>query len=602
MSRVADIYRSIAAAERPEVFISLRDAFDVERDYRASLASGGPLAGIIVAVKDNVDVAGLPTTAACPGFAYPPTADAPVVAALRAAGAVVLGKTNLDQFATGLVGTRSPYGPVRDSRRPDHISGGSSSGSAVAVALGFADIAIGTDTAGSGRIPAGLQGIVGLKPTLGVISTRGVVPACASYDAVTVFAADIDLADRAMAVMATAHGPRGFGGTAGRVPLAAPEQPVVAIPAELPELDDAWRAAFADAVIRAQACGMSVKAIDLSAFLSAATLLYGDAIVAERAEAVGDFLAGVDPDRADAEGADAEGSDAEGSDAEGSDAEGSDADRADTDRADTEGADTVGAGLDPTVAGIISAAGRFSAVDLLHAHRRLDGLRAEAMAQLDGIDALLVPTAPCHPTIAEVAADPVGVNSRMGTYTNFCNLLDLCAVAVPAGTVDEHDGCTAQFGVTFLGRAHHDALVTDLARRFAGAAEQRAWPERAGAPAVELAVFGAHMRTGPLTHELSSRGARWVGEVRTAPWYRLVALETAPPKPGLIREPGEGRGIRGEIWRLPPDALGEFLAVLPYPMTLGKVELEDGRWVVGFGCAADAAESATPLDTDRWPL
>ncbi|GAB05907.1 allophanate hydrolase [Gordonia amarae] len=563
MSRIAEIYRAIAAAERPEVFISLREALDVERDYRASVAANGPLAGIIVAVKDNVDVAGLPTTAACPGFAYPPTADAPVVAALRAAGAVVIGKTNLDQFATGLVGTRSPYGAVRDSRRPDRISGGSSSGSAVAVALGFADIAIGTDTAGSGRIPAGLQGIVGIKPTLGVVSTRGVVPACASYDAVTVFAADVDLADRAMAVMATAHGPRAFGGTAGRIPLAAPEQPVVAIPAELPELDDAWRAAFADAVTRAQACGMSVKAVDLSAFLAAATLLYGDALVAERSEAVGDFLAGVD---------------------EG-------------------GAGDDRAGVDPTVAGIVSAAARFSAVDLLRAHRKLDGLRTEATAQLDGIDALLVPTAPFHPTIDEVAADPVGVNSRMGTYTNFCNLFDLCAVAVPAGTVDEHDGSTAQFGVTFLGRTHHDALITDLARRFAGMPEQqRAWPERAGAPAVELAVFGAHMRTGPLTHELSSRGARWVGQVRTAPWYRLVALETAPPKPGLIREPGEGRGIRGEIWHLPPDALGEFLAALPYPMTLGKVELDDGRWVVGFGCAADAGESATPLDTDRWPL
>jgi len=298
-----------------------------------------------------------------------------------------------------------------------------------------------------------------------------------------------------------------------------------------------------------------------AALFAAATRIA--AVVAERSEAVGDFLAGVD---------------------EG-------------------GAGDDRAGVDPTVAGIVSAAARFSAVDLLRAHRKLDGLRTEATAQLDGIDALLVPTAPFHPTIDEVAADPVGVNSRMGTYTNFCNLFDLCAVAVPAGTVDEHDGSTAQFGVTFLGRTHHDALITDLARRFAGMPEQqRAWPERAGAPAVELAVFGAHMRTGPLTHELSSRGARWVGQVRTAPWYRLVALETAPPKPGLIREPGEGRGIRGEIWHLPPDALGEFLAALPYPMTLGKVELDDGRWVVGFGCAADAGESATPLDTDRWPL
>ena len=553
MSKIADIYRRIAAAERPEVFITLREAFDVERDHRASVAAGGPLAGIVVAVKDNVDVAGLPTTAACPSYAYTPTADAPVVAALRAAGAVVIGKTNLDQFATGLVGTRSPYGAVRDSRRIDHISGGSSSGSAVAVALGFADIALGTDTAGSGRIPAGLQGIVGIKPTLGVISTRGVVPACASYDAVTVFAADVDLADRAMAVMAQACGPRAFGSAAGRIPLAAPEQPVVAIPAELPELDDIWRGAFADAVTRAQACGMSVKAIDLSSFLAAAKLLYEDALVAERAESVGDFLTTADPDRA---------------------------------------------GLDPTVAGIITAASRFSAVDLLRSRRRLNALKAESMARLDGIDALLVPTTPCHPTIAEVSAEPVGVNSRMGTYTNFCNLLDLCAVAVPAGTT----GDGAQFGVTFLGRAHDDAAIIDLARRFCGTPESAAWPEHAGAPAVELAVFGAHMRTGPLTHELSSRGGRWVGEVRTAPSYRLVALDTVPPKPGLIRDLGSGRTIRGEIWFLPPQSLGEFLSALPYPMSLGQVELADGRWVIGFGCAADAGTSAAPLDTDRWPL
>lgn len=559
MSRLTEIYERIDAADRPEVFITLRAFADVERDYRVSVAAGGPLAGTILAVKDNVDVAGLPTTAACPGFAYDPPDDAPVVAALRAAGAVVIGKTNLDQFATGLVGTRSPYGVVRDSRRPDHISGGSSSGSAVAVALGFADIAIGTDTAGSGRVPAALQGIVGIKPTLGVISTQGVVPACASYDAVTVFAADIDLADRAMAVMAGARGPRTFADAGGRIPLAAPEQPVVAIPAELPELDDDWRAAFSDAVVRAQECGMRVKAIDLSSFLSAAKLLYDDALVAERADAVGDFLAAADPDRA---------------------------------------------GIDATVAGIITAATRFSAVDLLRGRRRLDALKVEAMAQLDGVDALLVPTAPYHPTIEQVSADPVGVNSRMGTYTNFCNLLDLCAVAVPAGTA----GDGAQFGVTFLGRAHHDAAIADLARRFTGAPESVSWPECAGAPAVELAVFGAHMRTGPLTHELSSRGARWAGEVSTAPSYRLVALDTVPPKPGLIRDPGNGRTIRGETWLLPSQSLGEFLAALPYPMSLGQVELAAdtgsrmGRWVVGFGCSADAGTAATPLDTDRWPL
>ncbi|NDZ93735.1 allophanate hydrolase [Streptomyces sp. SID6673] len=548
MSRITDIYRLIDEADRPEVFITLRPCADVEADHRESLAAGGPLAGIVLAVKDNVDVAGLPTTAACPDYEFVPSVDAPAVAALRSAGAVVIGKTNLDQFATGLVGTRSPYGAVRDSRRPDRISGGSSSGSAVAVALGFADIAIGTDTAGSGRVPAGLQGIVGIKPTLGVVSTAGVVPACASYDTTTIFAADIDLANRAMAVMAGAQGPRPFGPTTR---LAAAEQPTVAVPADLPELDDAWRDAFGAAVTRAEAAGLRIKPIDLGPFLAAAKLLYEDALVAERYDAVGEFV------------------------------------------------DAAGCGLDPVVSGIISGAERFAAVDLLRARRRLAGLRIEAMVEWGDADALLVPTAPLHPTLAEVAADPIGVNSRMGTYTNFCNLFDLCGLAVPAGEID---GTRAQFGVTFLGRAHDDAVITDLARRFLdGTADAGpAWPEASGAPATELAVFGAHMRGGPLTHELSDRGARWSGEVCTAPSYRLVALDTTPVKPGLVRDPEHGRGIHGEVWTLSPTALGEFLAELPAPMMLGSVELSDGRWVVGFGCAADAAETGERLDRTRW--
>ncbi|MYR08639.1 allophanate hydrolase [Gordonia sp. SID5947] len=553
MSRITDIYRRIEEVDRPEVFVTLRPCGDVEADHR-ELAAGGPLAGIVLAVKDNVDVAGLPTTAACPGYAYVASVDAPVVAALRAAGAVVIGKTNLDQFATGLVGTRSPYGAVRDSRRADRISGGSSSGSAVAVALGLADIAIGTDTAGSGRVPAGLQGIVGIKPTLGVVSTDGVVPACASYDTVTVFAVDLNMADRAMAVMASAAGPRPFG-SATR--LAAPEQPTVVVPAELPELDDAWREAFGTAVARAEAAGLRIKTVDLAPFLDAAKLLYEDALVAERHDAVGSFIDDAEPS----------------------------------------------AGIDPTVAGIISGAARFSAVELLAARRRLVELRDEAMAQWGDADALLVPTAPMHPSLADVAADPIGVNSRLGTYTNFCNLFDLCGLAVPAGEVDEADGTRAQFGITFLGRAHEDAVVADLSRRFLSGpidAVPAAWPESGGAPAIELAVFGAHMRGGPLTHELTARGARWSEEIRTAPSYRLVALDTTPAKPGLVRDPEHGQAIEGEVWTLSPTALGEFLAALPAPMMLGSVELSDGRWVVGFGCAADAAERGEALDRIRW--
>ncbi len=559
MTKIDDIYTAIRDADRPEVFITLRPQADVARDYQQSVASDGPLAGVTLAVKDNVDVAGLPTTAACPGYAYVPDADAPTVAALRKAGAVVIGKTNLDQFATGLVGTRSPYGAVRDSRRTDRISGGSSSGSAVAVALGFADIAIGTDTAGSGRVPAGLQGIVGVKPTVGAISTDGIVPACADYDVPTIFAADLELANLATAVMAQATGERPFDSESR---FAAPEAPIIAVPADLPELDDRWRDAFREAVAAAEAAGFMIKTVDLTPFLAAARLLYDDALVSQRYDAVGEFI--------------------------------------------DSAADSDDVGLDPVVAQIVSKASGYTAVDLLRARRRLAELRALAMEQWGDATALMVPTAPFHPRIDEVAADPISVNSRMGTYTNFCNLFDLCGLAVPAGVVDEADGTRSQFGITLLAGAHEDAVLIDLARRLrVSAADSRhgasapTWPERV-APSVELAVFGAHMAGGPLTHELSDRGARWGREVRTAPSYRLVALDTTPPKPGLIRDLDAGRVIEGESWVLSPAALGEFLAALPQPMMLGKVELADGDWVVGFGCDAQAGESGRPLDRTRW--
>jgi allophanate hydrolase len=499
-------------------------------------------------VKDNVDAVGLPTTAACPEFTYQPDRDAAAVSALRAAGAVVVGKTNLDQFATGLVGTRSPYGAVPDSRRSEYISGGSSSGSAVAVATGEADIAIGTDTAGSGRVPAGLQGILGIKPTLGVIRTDGVVPACESYDCVTIFAPNLELANRAMGVMAAGAGQRPW---PADVRLAAPPSPVIAVPNELPELDREWRAAFDAAVGRLTNAGAQIVTVEIASFLAAAKLLYDGALVSERYAAVGEFI-DAHPDAA----------------------------------------------LDPTVRRIIAAARDIPAHRLVRDRREVHRLRGVAMAALDGVDALVVPTAPTHPRIDEVAADPVGVNSRMGTYTNFCNLFDLCAVAVPAGMAG-----SAQFGVTVLTRAFEDAVAVDIAALATGdQAPVDVWP-LAVADSVELVVFGAHLRGGPLVHQLTDLGARWTGEVTTAPRYRMSVLPTVPAKPAITRVPDAepGAALLGHRWLLSPAALGRFLAALPAPMQLGKVEFDDGTWRTAFGCDASAATGADISAYGSWP-
>ncbi|WP_071286208.1 allophanate hydrolase [Mycolicibacterium llatzerense] len=540
MDRISAAFAAIA--QRPEAFITVRDEDAVRQEVSQAR---GPLAGQLLAVKDNVDVAGLPTTAACPGYAYTPDTDAPVVAALRAAGAVVIGKTNLDQFATGLVGTRSPYGAVRDARRPDRISGGSSSGSAVAVAIGAADLGIGTDTAGSGRVPAGYQGLVGIKGTIGVVSTAGVVPACPSYDCVTILARDLATAEDAMAVMAsTTQRPWP---TSTR--FAAPADPVLAVPAELPAMAPGWDVAFQRAVDAARAAGMRIVPIDLTDFLAAARLLYDGALVAERTEAVGDFIA-------------------------------------------TAGDD---AGLDATVAAIISAGSVHSATGLLRDRRELDRLRDRAFRVLGECDALLVPTAPLQPTLAEVAADPVGVNARIGTYTNFCNLFDMCGVAVPAGEVVESDGTTAQFGVTVLGRSFDDAVVADIAARLSGTGRGAAasWPERAGAGAVTLVVAGAHLRDQPLAGQLHDLGARWDGPARTAESYRMTALPSG--KPALLRLAHGGRAFEVERWALSPAALGQFLVALPTPMGLAAIELDDGSWETGFVCADEGAITAPDI-------
>ncbi len=527
----------IEAADRAEVWIALRPFEEViaearEVDRRVASGAGQPLAGLTLAVKDNIDVAGLPTTAGCPAYGYSPRADAPVVARLRAAGAVVIGKTNLDQFATGLVGTRSPYGAVRDAERPDYVSGGSSSGSAVAVALGMADLALGTDTAGSGRVPAAFQGLVGIKPTRGLVSMVGVVPACRTLDCVTVFARHLARAEEAMAVMAGLEpgDPRAREWPAD-APLAAPPSPRVAVPRSLPELGSQEQTAFALTLERLGAAGAVIEEIDLAPFLEVAPLLYKGGFVAERYQAVGHFVADHPDD------------------------------------------------VDPVVGPIIAGAEHIQAHELVADGASLDGLRAAALAELEGFDALLIPTAPFQPTIAQVAADPVGLNSRLGTYTNFCNLLDLCAVAVPAGRAGP-----GHFGVTLVARPFADRVAADVARLLVGGDP----PSRAAEPPGEdLLVVGAHLSGQPLNGQLTERGARLVGEAATSPDYRLYALD-GQSKPGLVRVPGGGASIRGEVWKLSRAALGSFLAALPSPMTLGPVQLADGRTVVGFGCETTA--------------
>ncbi len=579
VARVTAAYARIAEVDRPEIWISVRPRAEaLEEAARVDRSPPGPLSGRVIAVKDNIDVAGMETTAGCPAYAFTPARDAPVVAALRAAGAIIVAKTNLDQFATGLVGTRSPYGAVRDARRPGHVSGGSSSGSAVATALGIVDLALGTDTAGSGRVPAAFAGLVGVKPTYGLVSNTGVVPACRTLDCVAVFASDPALAQTALWTMAGAPDPAGLPPRAWPpdAPLAAPPAPVIAVPteAQLSPLSDAGRRAFTATVARWVALGATVREVDIEPLLAAGRLLYGGAFIAERWAAVGAFIAG-HPDE-----------------------------------------------VDPTVAGIIASAAEIPAVRLIDDTETLQRLAAVAAERLAGTDALLTPTVARQPTIAEVAADPVGVNSELGHYTTFVNLLDMCAVALPAGEAD--GGC---FGVSLVAPAFGDRVLADLTARFlaetespgssaagsargtaeappaAGTAAPTDGPLAVGTPrGIALLVIGAHRRGQPLHHQLTTAGARFAGVVHTTPDYRMYALATDPPKPGLSRVPSGGVEIEGELWELPPAALGSFLAALPTPMTLGQVTLADGRAVVGFGCETAALDGAADISAHgSWP-
>ncbi|WP_367324374.1 allophanate hydrolase [Streptomyces sp. HUAS ZL42] len=541
VSRVRAAYARIEAVDRPEIWIDLRPRPEVEAEARSvddRVAAGErlPLAGRLFAAKGNIDVAGLPTTAGCPAYAYRPQADAPVVARLRAAGAIVLGSTNLDQFATGLVGTRSPYGAVRGAYDPARISGGSSSGSAVAVALGLVDFALGTDTAGSGRVPAAFNGIVGLKPTRGLVPTAGVVPACASIDCVTVFARTLPEAEQALTFMASPPDR-----ALPPLPQRAPGPWRVAVPAreQLGGLDEGWAEAYEAAVRQLVAAGAAVRELDLTPFTEAAAMLYEGAFVAERYTAVGSFV-----DKLIAEG---------------------------------------GEGLDPTVAGIITRARDIPAHRLFADQDRLAALRTRALTELADADALLLPTAPGHPTLAEVAADPLGANARLGRFTNSTNLFDLSAIAVPAGGVNG-----LPFGVMLIGPAFTDERLT----RIAGLLQ----------PETRLAVVGAHLSGQPLNPQLLTLGARLERTTTTAAAYHLHALRTDPPKPGLVHVGEGGAAIEAEVWRLPAEGLGRLLSTLPRPMTLGSVELADGSRVPGFLCEPSAlgeAKDITPYGSWR---
>lgn len=519
---------------------------DPVRDY--------PLFGVPFAVKDNIDVGGWTTTAACPSFAYEAASDAEVVTRLRDAGAVVVGKTNLDQFATGLVGTRSPYGAVPCVFDPSRIGGGSSSGSASVVSRGIVPFALGTDTAGSGRVPAGFQNIVGLKPTRGWLSTRGVVPACRTLDCVSIFALSAADAQKVSVIAGGHDGTDAYSRPSRVVAAGMRTTPRFAVPATLEfHGDKAAAAAFAEARTRLVDLGVELTEIDFSPFAELAALLYQGPWVAERLSVVQDLLEAA-PDS-----------------------------------------------IHPVVRSIVEAGTKHSALDTFRAEYRRRELASAIATLLDRFDALLVPTAPFHPTLAQVENDPVGVNSRLGAYTNFANLADLSAIALPGPF--RIDGLPA--GITLLAPAWHDQALAEFGSRWLASLGQPCGiamsnptvhePIPPRSECVELAVVGAHLSGMPLNHQLVSRRSRLLRACKTAPGYTLHALTgTVPQKPGLARGPGAAR-IELEVWEVPTEAFGSFVTEIPQPLGIGNVQLEDGRWVKGFICEGAALETARDI-------
>ncbi len=520
-----------------------------------------PLYGIPFAVKDNIDVAGLPTTAACPAFSYIAPQSATVVQRLLDAGAMLIGKTNLDQFATGLVGARSPYGVCLNAFDTNYISGGSSSGSAVVVALNLVSFALGTDTAGSGRVPAGFNNIVGLKPTRGLLSTSGVVPACRSLDCVSIFALTAADAADVFAVTRAYDAADAY----SRAPQASLHLPAGGFRCGVPRKDqlefcgDRDSARLFEATLkRIRQAGGTLVEIDYAPLRETAALLYSGPWIAERMAAIGDFF------------------------------------NAHQDE------------MLPVTRDVIAGAKNYSATDTFKASYRLAALKKLAAAELTRIDVLAVPTAPTIYTVAQIASEPLKFNATLGLYTNFVNLLDLAAIAVPAGM--RQDGLPN--GVTLIAAARSEPLLCELgdrlhracdvllgATKFALPPAPSSWRDDAGDAMVRVAVVGAHLSGMPLNRQLSERGAQLERATRTAPDYKFYLLPgTTPPKPGLVRcAAGAGHRIDVEIWRLPVKHYGSFVVEIPAPLGIGTLKMEDGSSVQGFLCEAAAVDGARDI-------
>lgn len=506
-----------------------------------------PLYGIPFAIKDNIDLAGIPTTAACREYSYTPMQSAFAVNQLIQAGAIPIGKTNLDQFATGLNGTRSPYGACKNAFNTEYISGGSSSGSAVAVALGQASFSLGTDTAGSGRVPAAFNNLIGLKPTRGIFSTRGVVPACRSLDCVSVFTLTSEDAHAVYQHLATFDTEDSY---ARRLQpaakaIAAEFRFGVPLSSQLEFFgDNEYAALFASAVTRLEELGGKRVEVDFSPFFHAAELLYAGPWVAERYAAIENFM------------------------------------------------HTYAAALFPVTRSIIERGNQASGVDTFKAYYKLADLQREARRTMERVDVMLAPTTPSHYTIAQMQLDPVTLNTRLGHYTNFMNLLDLAAVAVPAGFTSKG----LPFGVTLFADAFMDEPLLQLAQRFHHAP---ALPLPQGW--LQVAVCGAHMSGLPLNSQLTQRGAILLEKTQTSANYRLYALSGGPPyRPGLVRS-ANGAAIDVEVWALPETQFGSFVAGIPSPLGIGTLELHDQRRVQGFLCESYAIENALDItDYGGW--